>query len=358
MADTTTATGLRVQQWDEDFFVEFINSNIFSAYMGTDENSLIQIKENLTKKKGDSVTFALVNRLTNQAITGSNTLEGNEEDLGQRSHRVYVDKWRHAVRFSEMEEQKNAINLREAARASLMTYKQEFMRDRVIAKLGDINGVAYATASEVQKDAWLVDNVDRVVFGAATSGGTDHSADLLLLDTAADLLTPTMLSLLRRKANAASPKIRPIRVEDGRYYYVAFTGARAFRDLKTNATITQAQREVTLKNQNNKLFQGGDVEWDGIIVREVPDIGVISGVGAAGADVGPIYLCGAQALGYALARRPKTVTKEFDYGDKYGVAIDTIDGLEKLIFGTGTADTDDTKMNGVVTGYAAVAAGA
>ena len=41
----------------------------------------------------------------------------------------------------------------------------------------------------------------------------------------------------------------------------------------------------------------------------------------------------------------------FDYGDKYGVAIDGIYGIEKIIFGTGSSDTADTKDHGVVTGF-------
>jgi hypothetical protein len=55
--------------------------NDFADLMGEGENAIIQVKENLTKKKGDSVTFALLNRLTANATTGSDVLEGNEEDL-------------------------------------------------------------------------------------------------------------------------------------------------------------------------------------------------------------------------------------------------------------------------------------
>ena len=48
----------------------------------------------------------------------------------------------------------------------------------IIQALASINGVNYAIATEGQKDAWLVDNADRVLFGAAAAGYTDHSADL------------------------------------------------------------------------------------------------------------------------------------------------------------------------------------
>ncbi len=354
MADTTVATGLRVQQWDEKFYEEWLNENIFSDYIGMDTNSIIQVKENLTKKAGDSVTFALVNRLRNAATTGSNVLEGNEEDMASRSFRLYVDKRRHAVRIAEMEEVKSAIDLRQAARADLMNWLMEDTRDRYIDALGSINGKLYSAASEAEKDAWLVDNADRVLFGAAKSNASsnDHSTSLGNVDTTNDRLTPNALSLMKRMARVADPKIRPIRASGDNYYYLVLAGSNTFRDLKTNTTITQAQREVTLSDQNNRLFtRAGDIQWDNLLIREVPDLPVYSGVGNGGSNVSPVYMLGAQAVGLAVARRAKTVTKEFDYGDKFGVAVDQIDGIAKMVFGSGTGDTDDLKDNGVLTGY-------
>src|SRR4051812_12743545 len=135
MADTRAATGLTVQQWDEQFFVEYFQENLFSDLFGTDETAVIQVKENLTKKKGDSVTFALLNRLTNAATTGNTVLEGNEEDLVSRSHKVTVVKRRHGVRVSESDDQFSAISLREAMRPSLKTWAEENTRNLIIAAL-------------------------------------------------------------------------------------------------------------------------------------------------------------------------------------------------------------------------------
>ena len=50
MALTTARTGLTPQQWDDKFFMEYVRENRFKRYMGTDENSIIQLKEDLTKK--------------------------------------------------------------------------------------------------------------------------------------------------------------------------------------------------------------------------------------------------------------------------------------------------------------------
>jgi len=354
MADTSVATGLTVQQWDDRFFTEYVQDNPFMRYFGTTENSIIQVKEALTTKKGDSITYALVNRLTQNPVTGSNTLEGNEEDMTSRSHKLTVDKRRNAVRVAEVDEQFSAISLRNAARPQLMTWAMEDTRDLIITQLGSFNGVDYADATETQKDAWLVDNADRVLFGAAKSNNAanDHSAALANVDNTTDKLDTSALSLMKRIALSASPKLKPIRIaQTNKRFFVVFCGPRTFRDLKTDTTLTNAQRDVVLRMQNIKLFEGGDMEWDGMIIHEVDDIGVISGVGAGSIDVEPVYLCGAQALGIGFAKRWRTVTEQFDYGDKHGVAVESIYGIDKMTFGSGSGDTDDLQDHGVVTGY-------
>ena len=361
MADTTAATGLTVQQWDDKFFVEYQGNHPFNPYMGTSEQSIIQINEQLSGQKGQAVTFALLNKLTGAAVTGSSTLEGNEEAMDSRSFVINVDKSRNGVRVSDIEEQYSAIGLRNAARPNLMEWAKNYDTDRIIAALGSKNGVAYGSASETVKDTWLADNTDRVLFGDAIGNrsGTDHSASLTAI-TSGMTLDTGILSLMKRIALTANPKIRPVRMGNlNRRYYVAFVHPLAMRDLKADSVLTQAQREVQITSQNEKIFQGGDVDYDGIIVHEVDDMPVYTGVGAAGAvNVSPVYLCGAQALGHARCKRWKSVTEEFDYGDKHGVAVETIDGIAKIEFGSGAGDTDALKDHGVVTGYVATAADA
>jgi hypothetical protein len=124
-----------------------------------------------------------------------------------------------------------------------------------------------------------------------------------------------------------------------------------FRDFKDHATITQANRDAMERGRDNPLFTGGDLLWDGIIVKELEDIAVLSGVGASSANVAPVYLTGAQAVGVGWAKRTKSVTEVFDYGDKFGVAIEEIRGIAKLTFGSGSSDTADLKDHGLVTGF-------
>ena len=359
MADTRATAGLTPQQWDDEFFTQYVQESFFRSLMGTDENSIIQVKEDLTKKAGDSVTYALVNRLANAGVTGTQVLEGNEEDLISRSFRVYVEKIRHGVRVAEMEEQKSAIDLRNAGRAALKVWMMEKTRDQFITALGSINGVAYASATEAEKDAWLVDNADRVLFGAAVANNSsnDHSASLLNVDATTDKLTSASLSILKRMALLASPKIRPLTVNGGKRTFAVYCHPYAFRDLQADTAMQAANRDARERGVDNPLFTGGDLIWDGMVIKQMDDLPIYVDVGNGGTvDVAPVYLMGAQALALAWAKRTTSKTETFDYGDKFGVAIEEIRGIRKMIFGSGDSDTDDTKDHGVATGYFAAQA--
>jgi N4-gp56 family major capsid protein len=357
MTVTSAATGLTVQQWEDQFFTQYLHDGGFKSLMGTSEASVIQVKEDLTKDQGDSITIALVNRLTNAAVTGVSTLEGSEEAMKSRSQRIYVDKRRNAVLVPEMSQQKSAISLRMAAKPALLDWMMEDTRGLVIKALGSINGdISFTASTEAQRDAYLVDNADRVVFGQSAGSATDMSAGLDLLDTSADLLTTATIDAARYKALTASPKIRPVRDPgNGRRYFVAFAHPGAFADLRASMTTTLAATATVL--EGSKLFEGGDLHWNGVIVKECDDLPVYLNLGAsATTEVTPVYLCGAQALAIAFAKRPKSVTEVFDYQDKHGVAIECIYGVRKVQFGSGAGDTDDLKDHGVVTIFVATTA--
>lgn len=359
MSTTTARAGLTPQQWDDKFFAAYVRDSRFKRYMGTDENSIIQLKEDLTKKKGDKVTFALVNELTNAGVTGNQTLEGNEEGLDSRSHALTVAPLRHAVAITEWDEQKSAIDLRDAGKMMLKMWAMTKMRDEIVSALGSINGVAYASATAAQRNAWIVDNTDRVQVGKLRSNyNATHATALANIDNTDDKLTPEAVSLMKRLAQTATPKIRPIRLNEDEEWYVLFANSRAFRDFSLNGTVTQANRDARQRGENNPLFTGGSLLWDGVIVREIPEIGILTGVGAGGIDVGPVYLCGAQAVGVGWAQRTRSTTNTRDYGFLHGVGVSEIRGIQKMTFGSGSGDTDDLKDHGVVTGYFAAVADA
>lgn len=363
MSDTAVPTALQVEQWEDKFFTEYLHDGGFMPLFGKSENAVIQVKEQPGKGNGDKITIQLVNRLTNAATTGTSVLEGNEEDMSQRSFSITVNKRRNGVRIPEMSEVQSAISLRDAGRATLLDWAMEDTRDLIITALGSLNGTAFTSRTSTIADAWLVDNADRTVFGAyargGSAGGTDMSADLGQLDTSSDLFTSTRLDDMVYVAKTCDPKIRPMRDKgNGKRYYIAFAHPSAFQDLR-NSIDTEVLASTVVQMQASKLFEGGDIMWNGVIVKETDNLPVWANIGnGSTVEVTPVYLLGAQAIGVAYANRWRSRTDTFDYGDKYGVAIDGIYGVEKIRFGTGTTDTDDYKDHGVVSGFFATTAAA
>tara|TARA_R110000824_G_scaffold32872_2_gene105974 strand:+ start:4450 stop:5544 length:1095 start_codon:yes stop_codon:yes gene_type:complete len=361
MADTSAATGLTVQQWDRKYFTEALNAHVFKPFMGTGTNSLIQVKEDLTKKPGDSVTYSLINSLAASAVEDGAVLEGSEEAMDQRSHKITMHQYRNGVRVPAYDDQITAIPLRNAAKDVLMNWSMELWRDRCITVLGN---PGHLSANATLRNAWLVDNnpggvYERTLFGDSVTNGSYavHATDLATV-TAGMTLTTDILSLMKRMAKTASPKIRPLKDRSGSMtsdQYVIFADSLSVRDLASQTAFQTANREARNRGITNPLFKGADYIWDNMAIYEVEDIASLGAVGASSATVSPVYLCGAQALGHAWAKRPKSVTETFDYGDKFGVAVEQWYGIEKLIFGAGSGDTDDPKDHGVVTAYVAAA---
>src|SRR3972149_119884 len=228
MAQTYAVTGLTPQLWDDEFFRDYVRMSRYKRYMGTNEAAIFQIKEELTKKRGDRVTLALVNELTGAGVTGNTTLKGNEERLNSRSDTLIVDVLRHAVAVDDWDIQKSVIDLRNAARVQLREWAQKTLRDACTTALGQVANVAFATATNAQRDTWQSDNRDRLVAGTTAFGTHATFASAISAVTAAAQLSPNILSLMKRIAQAASPKVKPVYVkEKDQECDVAFVGLGA-----------------------------------------------------------------------------------------------------------------------------------
>jgi N4-gp56 family major capsid protein len=324
MADmniTAARSGLVPKAWSEKFFTEYVRKNQFARYMGTGMSSLIQVREDLTRKPGDTVVFATVRRLVGAGVTGNQILEGNEELLNLRSLELPVGVIRHAVAASDWDEQKSIIDILDAARDALQVWSLEKMRADIILSLTAMTAdgnlqIPYASATAGQRNSWLVNNSDRVLFGASRSNAVSGvmATALATVDSTNDKLTSGTVSLAKRIAKTANPRIRPITVKDDEEWFVMFANPYAFRDLSLDPNIVASRQYAAARGEDNPLFTGGDIIWDGVIVREIPELAAITGVGASGIDVGVNVLCGAQALGVAWAQRTKTTTNTRDYG--------------------------------------------
>ena len=369
MANTSIDSGNRVIKFRSDFFKEYVREGMFDPYTGTGNNNAIVIKQD--KKQ---ISIPLITRLKSQGVSGSGTLRGSGENLGNHNILLTPTYYRHSVEFTKEEGDKPAFDLMTAARPSLMDWSMELKRDQTILACGAVSAsdvyIDYGSASAANRNTWAVANSDRILYGATTGNYSGvHATDLAKVDTTNDTFTAAKLSLMKRIAKNADPKIRPIRVKGGYEYFVAFCDSYAFRDLK--ADLQTSHQNAMPRSRDNILFQDGDLVWDGVIVREVPEIGsfidsgtpVVGDGNAAGADwsslatagasttrVSPVFLMGQQAIGFGLGQRPDIIVdSEYDYGFNPGVAVECKHDIDKAFFNSDV-------QHGMVTGWMSAAA--
>ncbi len=339
MANTTATAAIRAQQWLDTYHSTYIRNSRFFPYMGKTENAVIQVKEDLTKKPGDAITIPLVGALDPSAgpNTGSTTLVGNEKALPNDGYKLTVGVVRDGIVVSNMEEQASAIDIYEAARVGLKDLQMRYLRNDIITAFGKVDGVAYGTASAANKNAWTALNADRVLFGTMKSNYNATHATALANVTASMKFSKAVVSLMKRigqtAANANGDGISPVKTAGDNENFMIFCGTKAFRDLKTD--IGTDWQQAQQRGSDNPLFVGTtSIYWDGVIIREIPEIPDTGTVGAASANVAPVYLCGAQAIMAGWAQRTNfRIRKEDDYGYQRGVAFQEIRAIEKTRYG-------------------------
>lgn len=364
MAETRVTSTLSPTIWDDQFSTEFFQTNPFSAYSGTGTNNIIRIKEDFASKRGNGITFEFITNLTRGTIFDRQPLRGHEDQLAEYGDRVFWRMRKKGIAMNELDEDLAAIDLRKAARGTLKTWSMEDVKWETIDRLGDVGGncdVPFATSSAAEKNTWVTNNPDRVLFGNSTSNySTTFATAAGNVDTTNDVLTRDTLSAMKSLALTARPRITPVEVEErsNRRYFVAFAHPLVFNQFRKETESVRSIVNVTERNES--IFLGGDLEYNGVILHEVDDMPVYTGIGNGGANVYPVYLLGQEALGWAIKQRYSTREQTDDYQTEKGIAMIGKWGMKKLCYsGTFTNTAQDTtslgKQRGVFTGFFAAA---
>jgi len=378
MAETALSSALEKQVWSKDYLAEYVRESGFLPYMGRKKTSVICTMYELASEAGKTLNIPLITKLNAAGVRGSGVLDGKEEQLGNYNCAISVDWLRNAVKVPKSTSYKTEIDLLNAGRDMLKLWSADTLRADMIKYMAgptvttssipavdivDTDGNVVVTgATAANYNTWSAANSDRILYGAATSNySATHATGLGAVDSTNDKLTVAQISLAKRMAKNASPAIRPFRLEDGREYFVMFVGARAFRDLKTDSNMTNANRDARARENNgmdnNPLFQDGDLIIDGVIIRQIEEIStlittssIFAAAGNGSIPVEPGFLCGQQAMGVVWGQEPMPITDmTADYKFRPGVAIEELRGIAKLHFGTGSSSA--SKQQGIVTVY-------
>ena len=355
--ETTTDAALVAEVWSTEFFSYGLQNMFFGRFIGepmklnyienkpstvtilTDSNALIQMKMDLTVKKGEAVTYPMVGPLSsNGQVNG--TIEDNEEGVDNYGYRLAVKDFGHGVRDAgPLTRQEAQFEWGPVIRSQLALW---------FAKVTD--GATYACMAGLQ---WLGANHTALVATAAPTrklaigdDGTNLTVKLLdadiLLD---DVMSFDVISFCKRYAVQSEPIIRPI-IIDGQPKYLMFLDPLQVKAIKASTDYKNLHFYVSPRDMSNPLKSGAIGEFDGVILHQYDRCERRLGAGGSTASeyfeagdpfAGGVYaaralFCGAQAAVQAYASKPKFHRKDFDYGRNHGTAVDVLMGVGKPKF--------------------------
>ena len=308
---------LAVKVWAKKLFVESLKSTILDKFIGTDNNSAIQVKDDLSKGSGDKITYGLRMQLGGDGTIGDSTLEGNEEALTTFTDKIYIDQLRHAVKVvGNMSQQRVNFDIRAEAQSGLVDWWADRMDSGYINQLAS-NGYAGGRTDLSVANAAItgLNSIDPIYVPAGQSLGAAAAVVTPSIETRGVLPTSvgsaavdwsgvqattwekwesalacthgtggatgaigkgyfklSMLDAAVVKARTMKTPIRPIKL-NGMECYVAILHPYQVLDLRRNVSNGQwmdIQKSAMMGGQitNNPIFTGSVGMYNGVIIHE------------------------------------------------------------------------------------------
>lgn len=319
--------------WSAMLMKEALKKTHLLQFAGSDSNSIIQIKNDLTKDAGDRIRFGLRHQLTGAGIQGDGVLEGNEEALEIYSQDVFIDQLRHAVRSSgKMSEQRVPFAVRAEARDGLADWWADRFDTWLFNQLTGNTGQSDTRYTGNQTA--IAPDTDHVVIGTATGSTTEAS----LSATSVAEFNLAFIDEAVEKSKLVKNSLRPVRAGNGTYL-VLFLHPTQVTSLRTNTNTGQwldIQKAAMSGGdvRSNPIFSGALGVYNGVILHESTRIPSSPSLNA---NVRRAVLCGAQgaqmAFGKGYGSGSFTWKEEmFDYDNQLGVAAGCIAGVTKTRF--------------------------
>lgn len=333
-----TSTETKKVVFEEKLTREMKKGSYFAPRFFSEKgNSIVHVKTNLEKSKGETINFGLIKRLVGAGVTGNQILKGNEEAISTPGNSVTLERYRHGVKDDgQLERQKASFDMPSELRESLKVWGSEKIDQLCFDALGIGDNstagqaptlVAYPNASGAFT---LTSNI------ATAKAGVDATNSKLTLDF-----------IVRLKAFAKTggerryEPLQPVMI-DGKKYWVLLVHDDAVADLKLTSEYKQAQREAQVRGDQNPLFTGADAIWDGVVIHTHENCYVAADGGGGAVPYTKGAFLGMNALMWAWGQRPSMVEEDEDYKEFQGYAWRMTAGVKKKIF-----ESKDFGMMGV-----------
>ncbi len=326
---------LTVQQWQDSIFKEYIRQVWWSHFFGTTEDDIIQLVEDLMKKKGDLVHIGLRGRLQGGHVTGNKRGKENAGKVDFFEFPIQVDLVRDLVERKNisMSDQRVMWNVMQECKNALIEEAKVRLEDDITAALTDV------TTGRVQ---------GRYLYGDADANWNATHATALNNITATMTLSLNIIDIAKRKAkipvNAIAP-IRPMKVVSGERleeWWMFVAHDFALRDLMNNDASWKNEKlnlpPLPDENNSSVLFTGSSFKGasKGVLIYEYERMPLAKN--GNGLQYTQALLLGAQACGVAYAERSKFAEQFDDLGHEVVYETADIRGIKKMVFNRATPE--------------------
>jgi N4-gp56 family major capsid protein len=240
----------------------------FKKFLGTGEDALIYWHKDLEKANGDQIKYDLLVELGQDGVTGSNELEGNEENLDFQQDTINIEQLRHATGWTLMSSQRTVHDLRDSATWALGRWWARKFESYMFRYLcGDIT-INHAQAGGTVAGTTAYDSNHVVYAGSATSEATL---------TTNDRFTLPLIDYCIENAKTQDNRMVPVMI-DGKQHWVMVLHPFSVTDLKlnvggsTSSKWMEIQREANNRGKDNPIFTGALGVYNNTILFESQDI--------------------------------------------------------------------------------------
>ena len=338
---TTSNQALKV--WSRKAFTDAVKATLYGQLQGTSDRSIVQVKSELSKDKGDKITFQLRALGDGIGVQDAQVLEGNEQGLSFTDFSVLLGEKRQAFKVEmNLSQQRTMFDLKSEAKDALSEWLEDYIDTTFFEYLTGIPNPhaapgalsMYHPLAYLGGNALLAPSADRIVFGGV--GNTSRAGM-----QATDVMTLSVLDKCAERVKLASPTMRKPSF-NGKNLWVVILHPYQVQDLRANTGLLQWGdiAKAGMMGGGVDTFAGEILgTYREMLLIESTRIPTFTNGGAGGNIPGARALfLGAQAAVVAHGMKTDDMGKmelaerTFDYEKQYGVAATLIWAMQRTRF--------------------------
>lgn len=317
--------------------------------VGEQAHMPVQMLTDLSKQRGDSISFDLVMQLRQMYTEGDETMAGNEEEARFYSDSLLVNQMRHGMNSGgKMSQQRTLHDLQKVGRQKVSDY---------IARVKDELHFVYASGARGVNTDYILPSGFTSFAGNALApvnsatdpehimwgGAATSSATILGTSQQFDV---DLLNRMYARANTIGggtqsiPSLEPCKI-GGEDHYVVLMHVYQDYALRNQTGVggwADVQKTLVMKaGTDSPLYNGSQGVWNGMILKKHRKVVRFSNYGGGAVTAARALVLGRQALVCAYAGEGSDTKYQFwedteDRGNIYVAGFESIFGVKKTQF--------------------------